>query len=343
MEEVRKLGLNEFWYIVIAVLFVGFFVLEGFDFGVGIVSRFLGKDDTEKRVYINTIGPFWDANEVWLITAGGAMFAAFPHWYATMFSGFYIPLVFMLLALIIRGVSFEFRGKVDDPRWKNVWDWTLTIGSFLPPVLWGVVLANFMVGMPIDQDMEMMGGFLQFLHPFAILGGLMFLMLVITHGLQFITIRTTGELQERARKVGKKLAPVTIILFLAFIVIGYVISDVFTYHGQTFMFLPILAWVALLFANIYNTQKMDFNAFILTTATIVLLTGSIFIGMFPRVMISSISDAYSLTVQNAASGAYTLKVMSIISLTLLPFVLGYQAWSYYIFRKRLKKDDELEY
>lgn len=339
----RKLSLNEFWFILITILFIGFFVLEGFDFGVGIVSRFLGKTDQEKRLYINTIGPYWDANEVWLITAGGAMFAAYPHWYATMFSGFYIPLVFMLLALILRGVSFEFRGKVDNPKWRNTWDWTLWIGSLLPPILWGVVLANFMTGMPINQDKEMVGGFVQFLHPFALLGGVMFLMLTITHGLQFITIRTTGEYQERARNLGKKMAPITIILFLAFIVVGYIVSDVFTYHGQTFMVIPILAWVALLFANLYNNQKMDFNAFALTSLTIILLIGSVFIGMFPRVMISSISDAYSLTVYNAASGAYTLKVMTYFSLTLLPFVLGYTVWSYYIFRKRLKIDDELEY
>ena len=343
MKEVRKLSLNEFWFILITILFIGFFVLEGFDFGVGIISRFLGKNDKEKRVYINTIGPFWDANEVWLITAGGAMFAAYPHWYATMFSGFYIPLVFMLLALIIRGVSFEFRGKVENLRWKNTWDWAMFIGSLLPPILWGVVLANFMTGMPINQEKEMIGGFLQFLHPFALLGGLMFLMLTITHGLQFITIRTTGKLQERARNLGKKVAPVTIILFLAFIVVGYIISDVFTYHGQTFMVIPILAWVSLLFANLYNTQKMDFNAFALTSITIILLIGSIFLGMFPRVMISSISDAYSLTVYNASSGSYTLKIMTYFSILLLPFVLGYQAWSYYIFRKRIKKNDELEY
>lgn len=337
------MSLNEFWFILITILFIGFFVLEGFDFGVGIVSRFLGKTDQEKRIYINTVGPFWDANEVWLITAGGAMFAAYPHWYATMFSGFYIPLVFMLLALILRGVSFEFRGKVDNSKWKNTWDWTLFIGSLLPPILWGVVLANFMTGMPINQEKEMIGGFVQFLHPFALLGGLMFLMLTITHGLQFITIRTTGELQERARDLGKKVAPITIILFLAFIVVGYIISDVFTYHGQTFMVIPILAWVSLLFANLYNTQKLDLNAFTLTSITIILLIGSIFIGMFPRVMISSISDAYSLTVYNAASGPYTLKVMTYFSIALLPFVLGYQGWSYYIFRKRIKKNDELEY
>jgi len=337
------LDLNELWFILIAVLFVGFFVLEGFDFGVGIVSRFLGKTDQEKRVYINTIGPFWDANEVWLITAGGAMFAAFPHWYATMFSGFYIPLVFMLLALILRGVSFEFRGKVEEQSWRNTWDWALFIGSFLPPILWGVVLANFMYGMPIDGDKEMVGGFLQFLHPFALLGGVMFLLLVITHGLQFITIRTTDELRERARSLGQKITPITIIVLLAFVVIGYYVSDVFTYHGNVWLILPALSLLALVLANIFNAKKYDGRAFTLTTFSMIFLTASIFIGMFPRVMISSLSDSYSLTIYSAASGAYTLKLMTYFSLTLLPFVLGYTIWSYYIFRKRVQKTDELEY
>lgn len=337
------MSLPEFWYLLIAILFVGFFVLEGFDFGVGMIARFLGKDDTEKRVYINTIGPFWDANEVWLITAGGAMFAAFPHWYATLFSGFYIPLVFMLLALIIRGVSFEFRGKVEHEKWRNVWDWCLTIGSFLPPVLWGVVLANFMTGMPIDGNKEMVGGFLQFLHPFALLGGAMMLMLFLAHGLQFITIRTSGVLYERAKKLRSKIAPISLILLFSFIVIAYFVSDVFTYHGQTFMTLPVLAFIALYWSLSDSSLASDGARFALTTVSIILLTGSIFLGIFPRVMISSISEAYNLTVQNASSGPYTLKIMSYFSLTLLPFVLGYQAWSFYIFRKRLKKEDELEY
>ncbi|TMN21639.1 cytochrome d ubiquinol oxidase subunit II [Lentibacillus cibarius] len=335
------MSLAEFWYLLIAILFVGFFVLEGFDFGVGMVARFLGKNDTEKRVYINTIGPFWDANEVWLITAGGAMFAAFPHWYATMFSGFYIPLVFMLLALIIRGVSFEFRGKVDDPKWRNTWDWTLTIGSFLPPILWGVVLANFMTGMPIGEDKEMVGGFLQFLHPFALLGGVMMLALFLVHGLQFISIRTTGELNERAKRLNDRVSPAALILLLSFVIAGYFITDVFTYHGQTFIILPLLGVVALYWGMSRDTGERA--SFALTTLSIILLTGSIFLGIFPRVMISSISEAYSLTVDNASSGAYTLKLMSYFSLALLPFVLGYQAWSYYIFRKRIKKEDELEY
>lgn len=338
-----ELSLNEFWFILITILFIGFFVLEGFDFGVGTVARFLGRTDRERQAYIKTIGPFWDANEVWLITAGGAMFAAYPHWYATMFSGFYIPLVFMLLALIVRGVAFQFRDRIEQQKWRNTWDWGIWFGSFLPPILWGVVLGNFMIGMPINADKEMVGGFIQFLNPFALLGGLMFVLLTTTHGLQFITIRTTGELQERARKLGKRIAPFTIIVFLAFIIIGYFVSDVFTYHGQTFMVIPMLAWVSLLFANLYNNQKLDINAFILTSITMILLISSIFIGMFPRVMISSISDAYSLTVYSAASGAYTLKVMTIFSLTLLPFVLGYTVWSYYIFRKRISPDDELDY
>ncbi len=249
------MSLNELWFLLIAVLFAGFFVLEGFDFGVGTVARFLGKDDIEKRVYINTIGPFWDANEVWLITAGGAMFAAFPHWYATMFSGFYIPLVFMLLALIIRGVAFEFRSKVESKKWRNMWDWGIFIGSSLPPILWGVVLANFMTGMPIDQDKEMVGGFIQFLHPFALLGGVMFLFVCIVHGLQFITLKTEGELQERARKVAKKLAPVTLILVLLFAIVGFIKTDIFTYHGNFWIILPILTWVTLLLGAILNNKK----------------------------------------------------------------------------------------
>lgn len=337
------MSLNELWYLLIAVLFIGFFVLEGFDFGVGATARFLGKDDAEKRAYIQTIGPFWDANEVWLITAGGAMFAAFPHWYATLFSGFYIPLVFMLVALIIRGVSFQFRGQMEDPRWRNTWDWTLFIGSFLPPILWGVVLANFMTGMPIDADKEMVGGFLQFLHPFALLSGVMFLSLCVVHGLQFITIRTEGELRERARKVGKVLEPIALVLVLAFIIVGWIKTDIFTYHGKFWILLPLLSWTALLMSTFLNKMKIDGWAFAMTSFTIIFLTASIFIGMFPRIMISTIDSAYDLTIYNAASGAYTLKVMSYFSLTLLPFVLGYQGWSYYIFRQRVKKDKDLEY
>src|SRR5699024_483441 len=204
-------------------------------------------------------------------------------------------------------------------------------------------LANFMLGMPIDENKEMVGGFLQFLNPFALLGGVMFLLLTMVHGLQFITIRTVGELQERARKTAKIVAPLSLGFFLAFILLGFYLTDIFTFHGTWWIILPIGAWMSLMLASIFNSKQYDMRAFMFTSLTIVLLTASIFIGMFPRVMISSLADANSLTIYSAASGAYTLKVMTYFSLTLLPFVLGYQGWSYYVFRKRVTKNDELEY
>ncbi|KEK24129.1 cytochrome d ubiquinol oxidase subunit II [Bacillus gaemokensis] len=337
------LSLNELWFLIISTLFIGFFVLEGFDFGVGTVAKFLGRNDLEKRIYINTIGPFWDANEVWLVTAGGTMFAAFPHWYATLFSGFYIPFVFMLLALILRGVAFEFRGKVENEKWKNMWDWAILIGSFVPPLLWGIAITNFMVGVPINENKDVVGGFLQLLHPFALLGGAMFVLLCTVHGLQFITLRTTGELQERARIVAKKMAPITLLALLAFACMGLWKTDIFVVHGTAWIALPIGAFVALFVSSILNRKRRDGWAFFMTSLTIILLSASVFIGMFPRVMISTLGTANDLTIYNAASGAYSLKLMSYLSLTILPFVLGNQIWSYYVFRKRIKPQDHLEY
>lgn len=337
------LSLSELWFLLISVLFVGFFVLEGYDFGVGTVARFLGKDDKEKRTYINTIGPFWDANEVWLLTAGGAMFAAFPHWYATMFSGLYIPLVLMLLALIIRGVSFEFRTKVDNPKWRNTWDWALFLGSALPPLLWGVALTNFMTGLPIDENMEFVGGFLQLLHPFALLGGVMFVLLCIVHGLQFISLRTVGELRERARNLSKILTPVTIVILVLFAGIGVVKTDIFTNHGTIWLIVPVLSVVALIVAYVLNNKGRDGWAFTATSLSIVTLVASVFAGMFPRVLISSISSANDITLYMASSGDYTLKLMTIVTVALLPIVLGYTVWSYYVFRKRVSKEDKLTY
>lgn len=337
------LSLNELWFLLIAVLFVGFFVLEGYDFGVGTVARFLGKNDKEKRVYINTIGPFWDANEVWLLTAGGAMFAAFPHWYATMFSGLYIPLVFMLLALILRGVAFEFRGKIDSPKWKNGWDWAIFFGSALPPLLWGVALTNLMTGLPIDENKEFVGGFVQLLHPYALLGGVMFVLLCMVHGLQFISLKTAGELRDRARNLSMKVTPATIVILLVFAAIGLVKTDIFTAHGNIWLIVPVLSVVTLTAAYVYNKKERDGWAFFMTSMSIVSLISSVFIGMFPRVLISTLGAANDLTVYTASSGDYTLKLMTIVSITLLPIVLGYTIWSYFVFRKRIKHEDQLEY
>ncbi|CAM4287054.1 nitrate reductase [Bacillus manliponensis] len=337
------LSLNELWFLIISILFIGFFVLEGFDFGVGTVSRFLGKNDLEKRIYLNTIGPFWHANEVWLVCAGGTMFAAFPHWYATLFSGFYIPFVFMLLALIIRGAAFKFRGKIENHKWKSIWDSGIFIGSVLPPLLWGITIANFMVGLPIDENKNIVGGFMQLLHPFALLGGVMFLLLCIVHGLQFITLRTTGELRERARIVAMKIAPVTLITLLIFAGVGLWKTDIFTTHGTEWIVVPIGAFVALFVSTLLNKRRRDGWAFFMTSLTIILLSASVFIGMFPRVMISTLGAANDLTIYNAASGAYALKLMSYFSLTILPFVIGSQIWSYYVFKQPVKSNNDLEY
>jgi cytochrome d ubiquinol oxidase subunit II len=203
------IDLNTLWFILITVLFIGYFILEGFDYGVGILLPFLGKDDQDRRVMINTIGPFWDGNEVWLLTAGGAIFAAFPHWYATMFSGFYIALVLMLLALIVRGVAFEFRSKDQHPAWRRTWDWAIFVGSFIPALLWGVALGNLLIGVPIDANMNYVGGFFNLLNPYALLGGLTTLSLFILQGAIFLGLKTEGQIAERAIAATKQVGPIT--------------------------------------------------------------------------------------------------------------------------------------
>lgn len=337
------LSLNEVWFVLVAVLFIGFFFLEGFDFGVGMSTQLLAKSDTERRVLINSIGPFWDANEVWLLTAGGAMFAAFPNWYATLFSGFYIPLVFLLLALIGRGVAFEFRGKVGNARWKRVWDGAIFTGSVLPPFLLGVVFACLIQGLPINEAMEMHAGFFDIVNAYTVVGGLTMTLLCLLHGLMFTTLRTTSDLQERARSMARKLQLPVAVLFAAFGVMTYFMTDVFERRGGLIAVLLGLALLAFLLGGYFMSLKRDGWAFGMTGAVIALTVASVFAGLFPRVMISSISQAFDLTIYNAASGPYSLKVMTIVAVTLLPFVLGYQIWSYFVFHKRVHEKEHLEY
>ncbi|HEY65901.1 MAG TPA: cytochrome d ubiquinol oxidase subunit II, partial [Caldilineae bacterium] len=220
------MDLNTLWFVLIGVLFTGFFVLEGFDYGVGILLPFLGRDDSDRRMIINTIGPFWDGNEVWLITAGGAMFAAFPHWYATMFSGFYLALVFMLLALIVRGVAFEFRSKDEDPRWRALWDWMIFIGSFVPALLWGVAVSNLVRGVPIDANKIYTGSFLDLLNPYALIGGLVTLSLFTLHGSIFLSLKTGDELLGRAEAAARTLWIPSLVLALLFGVLSYLETDI---------------------------------------------------------------------------------------------------------------------
>ncbi len=337
------LSLNELWFVLVAILFIGFFFLEGFDFGVGMSTQLLAKNDTERRVLINSIGPFWDANEVWLLTAGGAMFAAFPNWYATLFSGFYIPLVFLLLALIGRGVAFEFRGKVGNARWKKVWDGAIFTGSVLPPFLLGVVFACLIQGLPINEAMEMHAGFFDIVNAYTVVGGLTMTLLCLLHGLMFTTLRTTSDLQERARSMARKLLLPVAGLFAAFGVMTYFMTDVFERRGGLIAVLLGLALLAFLLGGYFMSLKRDGWAFGMTGAVIALTVASVFAGLFPRVMISSISQAFDLTIYNAASGPYSLKVMTIVAVTLLPFVLGYQIWSYFVFHKRVHEKEHLEY
>ncbi|MEF2293552.1 cytochrome d ubiquinol oxidase subunit II [Virgibacillus dokdonensis] len=335
--------LSEVWFILIAVLFVGFLFLEGFDFGVGMAMRFVAKTPGERRVLINTIGPVWDGNEVWLITAGGAMFAAFPNWYATLFSGLYMPLVIMLLLLIGRGVAFEFRSKLDNPKWRDTWDWTIFISSLLNPLLWGVVFAALMAGLPIDSEMNIYASVFDYITPYTLIGGIAITLLCFLHGLFFITLKTTGDLQIRARETAKKIVYGVGIALIAFVVASYFYTDIFQVRGA--ILIPIFALIvlAVVLAGSFAKKSRDGWAFTMTGLTIALTVTSVFVGLFPRVMVSSLNHAFDLTIHNAASGDYSLKVMTIVAVTLLPFVLGYQIWSYYVFRKRIKEEEHLEY
>ncbi len=337
------MDLNTIWFSLIAVLFVGFFFLEGFDYGVGILHPFLSKEDKKRRVTINTIGTFWDGNEVWVITAGGAMFAAFPHWYATLFSGFYIALVILLLGLIVRGVSFEFRSKDKNPRWRNVWDWMLFVGSAIPALLWGVAVANLIRGVPVDADMNYVGGFFNLLNPYALLGGLMTLSLFTFHGAIFLTLKTTGDIEEKARSVANKLWVPTVVLVFAFVIAGYFATDMFTRLGVNPGIVPILAGLALLLSGWFLKKQRSGWAFIMTGLTLAFSVITVFMGLYPRVMVSSLNPEWSLTIYNASSSPYTLKVMTIVAVIFVPIVLVYQAWTYWVFRKRVSEEGELEY
>jgi cytochrome d ubiquinol oxidase subunit II len=337
------MDLNTVWFILIAILYTGYFVLEGFDLGVGILLPFLGKQDARRRAIINTIGPHWDGNEVWLITAGGATFAAFPHWYATLFSGFYLPLFLILLGLIFRGVAFEFRSKGESPRWRSFWDWALFGGSLLPSFLIGVAFANFMRGVPIDANMNYVGGFWNLLNPYALLGGLVSLTGFTLQGALFLSLKTEGELQEKARTAAYRIWLPTVVILVVFTAATYFVTDVLTKLGVDPGPVPIGAGLAALAVGYFVRQKRDGWAFAINTLTIILASATIFLILYPRVLISSLDPAWSLTIQNAASSAYTLRVMTIVALIFVPVVLAYQAWSYWIFRQRVSEKGELHY
>jgi cytochrome d ubiquinol oxidase subunit II len=337
------MDLNTLWFLLIGVLFTGFFVLEGFDYGVGILLPFLGKTDGERRRIINTIGPVWDGNEVWILTGGGAIFAAFPHWYATLFSGFYLALFLMLVGLIVRGVAFEFRSKDKHPAWRALWDWSIFFGSAVPALLWGVALANLLKGTPIDATKTFTGGFFDLLSPYTLLAGLATLALFVTHGAIFLNLKSTDPIRSRAVAATKKAGPAATVLLLLFAAGTYAWTDVYARLGVNPGMVPLLALGALLSAGaLIHRERMGW-AFTMTTLTILFTVATLFVSLYPRVMVSSLDPAWSLTIYNASSTPYTLKVMSFVAGIFVPVVLAYQAWTYWVFRHRITAESKLEY
>jgi cytochrome bd ubiquinol oxidase subunit II len=326
-----------FWFIVITVLWMGFFILEGFDFGVGMLHDAVGADEAGRRAAINTIGPLWDGNEVWLIVAGAAIFAAFPGWYATWFSGFYLAIVLLLAALIIRGVAFEYRGKRDAARWRRTWDVALTTGSLLAPLLLGVALGDLLHGLPINASHQYTGSFWTLLQPYGVFTGITFVAICLLHGATFLALKTTGEMHSRARRLARPIAPVTAVLVVAFVSWTHAIAGKGALLNPV-EFAAVLAVIAAVWLVYSRAEGWAFAATTVTMATCVL---AIFVDLYPRVMVSSTNPAYSLTVHNTVSGRYALTVMTVVVVIFLPFVLAYQSWTYYVFRRRVSRRDFL--
>ena len=323
------------WIVLIAVLWIGYFVLEGFDFGVGVLLPVLGKNEAEKRTLITTLGPLWDGNEVWLLVAGGATFAAFPEWYATLFSGFYLPLFLILVALIIRGVAFEYRSKHGDLQWRGRWDMAIVVGSFIPALLWGVAFANLVRGVEVEPLAEggfiYTGGFFALLNPFALLGGLVTLTLFMTHGAIFVSLKTDGEMRYRARALAVKLGMVATVLAVVFLLWGQV-----AYSNNVWSWAPVLiaalSWLAAVAAVRAGREGY---AFTFSAVTLAMAVSALFAMLYPNVMPNIDRELVGLTIFNASSTEGTLKIMTIVAVVMTPIVLMYQGWTYWVFRKRL--------
>jgi cytochrome bd ubiquinol oxidase subunit II len=328
--------LQNVWIALIAVLWIGYFVLEGFDFGVGVLLPVVAKNEAERRTVLTTLGPVWDGNEVWLLTAGGATFAAFPEWYATLFSGFYLALLLILLALIVRGVAFEFRSKKSSPTWRKRWDIAITVSSFLPALLWGVAFANIVAGVPMELNPAggslFTGNLFTLLNPYGLLGGLVTLTLFVTHGAIFLALKTDGEIRIRANKIAGQVGLVAAVLAVLFGVWTQLAHSNNTIVSLVFLAVAVLSWVGALAANRLGREGWAFVGSAITMAGVVAF---LFACLFPNVMPSStIADA-TLTIRNASSTEYTLTVMTWVAVILTPVVLVYQSWTYWVFRRRL--------
>jgi cytochrome d ubiquinol oxidase subunit II len=334
-------GLSALWFALIGLLWAGYFFLEGFDFGVGMVSPLVSRDDTDRRLCMNTIGPVWDGNEVWLIVAGGATFAAFPLWYGLLFQGMYLALFLVLIALIVRGVSFEFRGKLDRPGWRRTWDVMNFAGSLVAALIWGVAFTNVVHGLPLSTA-GYTGGLLGLLNPLALVGGVAALAVFAFHGSVFLSLKTGGALMQRAQRVARFVGAGAVVLLAT--TIAWVAASGRPWQtltgalpGTVPLALGLLAVVCLELAVLLVTRGRDGLAFAGTGAAILLTMGAVFSSMFPAVMPASNGAALSLTIGTAASHPYTLVVMTIVAAIFTPLVLLYQGWSYWVFRRRLQR------
>ena len=330
--------LNVLWFILVGVLFAGFFILEGFDYGVGILLPFAGKNDTERRVILNTIGPFWDGNEVWLLTAGGAIFAAFPNWYATLFSGFYLAFFLILIGLIVRGVAIDFRSKVDSAAWRKTWDGLFFIGSLLPALLFGVAVSNFLTGVPIDANMEFVGNLFTLITPYTLLGGIVFVLVFAYHGALFLSLKSgVDSLTNRVKAYSVKIGVAMLAATVAWVIYGALITGIL--NSVIAVIAVVLAALSLIVSVVLQLKGRSGLAFVASILAILFVTVMVFATMFPNVLISTLNPLWNLTIYNACSSPYTLKIMTIVALTLVPIVLIYQGWSFWMFRKRVTKND----
>jgi cytochrome bd ubiquinol oxidase subunit II len=330
------MGLEITWFCLLCVFWTGYFVLEGFDFGVGALLPVLGKSEADRGAMFQSIGPVWDGNEVWLVVAGGATFAAFPVWYGTMFSGFYLAFLLILVLLIGRVVSFEWREKAESARWKAAWTWVNTVASVGAPLLWGIALASLLHGVPIDSDQNFAGEFGDLFSGYTVLAGIAVSLLFAAHGAVFLTLRTVGDLCSRARRTAAVLTPAAAAVGAGFLVWTLVVANDRNDKGVFPGILPVaVAAVAALAAVWFVRSARDHWAFVATMTTIVAVVVTLFVSLYPRVMVSNPDFANSLTIENASSEDYTLKVMTVVAAVLVPVVLLYQAWTYRVFRARI--------
>jgi cytochrome bd ubiquinol oxidase subunit II len=335
------------WFILWGVLWAVFFMTDGFDFGAGMLHMFLGKNDKERRVMLNTVGPVWDGNQVWLITAGGATFAAFPTTYALMFSYLYTALLLLLFSLILRGVALEFRNQENSERWKKTWDVVIVVSNFIPALLFGVAFGNIFAGLPMDAS-GYHGSIWSLLNPYGLLTGVFFVLMFLVHGALFIAVKTEGDLSHRAKTIAGRLWVPLLIVSVVFLVSTYFVTNLFNnYLSSPFLFVvPVLAVAALLSVKIFDLRRENERSFFSSCATVVLVVAIAIVGLYPNLIPSSTNPEYSLTISNSSSSVYTLTIMTIVAAIFVPVVIGYQIWVHKIFRTKLSVDavaDETNY